>query len=174
MLHLYYISIYYITPYFKVAQSNVFSSSMSDAAAAAPASIGRGNPSSLACRRDLTQRLSIVDRLAGRSVAGRGLQILVHQHHGIHLHLEWSGGSSGRLWKWSGGSGGRLYSSRFMKRQFVVSGRVKISCTELCSRGLGLCTCVYDTCNMFPHDRAPRCFHYHLISIYRNRSDDDD
>ena len=126
MLHLYYLSIYYITPYFKVAQSNVFSSSMSDAAAAAPASIGQGNPSLLACRRVLKQRLSIVDRLAGRSVTGRGLQILVHQHHGRHLHLEWSGGSSsGRLWKWSGGITGRLYWSRFTKRQFVVSDRVK-------------------------------------------------
>jgi len=149
---------------------------MSDAAAAAatdtaPASIGQGNLSSLVCRRVLTHRLSIVDRLAGRSVTGRGLQISVH-HHGLRLHLEWSDDSSGSL-----------YSSRFMKRRFEVSGRAKIFYTELCSRGLeglcsrgleGLCTCVFDRCKIFPHERAPGCSYYHLVSIFSNRSDDDD
>ena len=69
---------------------------MSDAATTTHASIGQGNPSSLPCRRVSTNRLSIVDRLAARSLTGRGLQILVHQHYGYRLHLEWSDASGSR------------------------------------------------------------------------------
>jgi len=58
------------------------------------ANTGHGNPSSLPCRRISANRLSIVDRLAARSVTGRGLQILAHQHFGYRLHLEWSGNGS--------------------------------------------------------------------------------
>ena len=44
---------------------------MSATATITHASIGRGNTSSLPCRRVSTDRLSIVDRLADRSVTGR-------------------------------------------------------------------------------------------------------
>ena len=83
------------------------SSSMSATDTTTHASIGRGNPSLLPCRRVSTDRLSIVDRLAARSVTGRGLQILVHQHYGYLLHLEWGSGSSSRD------------SSRFMERRLA-------------------------------------------------------
>jgi len=134
------------------ACSSVFSSSMSATATTTHASIGRGNPSSLPCRRVSTDRLSIVDRLAARSVTGRSLQILVHQHYGYRLHLEWRRCSGSRD------------SSRFMERRFYMQGEAETFFTELCSRGLeGLCTCVYEGYNMSPHERAPTCLRAPLI-----------
>jgi len=131
-------------------QSSFFSSSMSDTTRA---SIGRGNPSSLPCRRVSARRLSIVDRLAARSLTGRGLHILVHQHYGYRLHLEWSGsGSCSRD------------SSRFLERRFNMFGEAESFCTELCNQGLeGLCTCVYEEYNFSPHERAPTCRRAPLI-----------
>jgi hypothetical protein len=67
---------------------------------------GMGTPHSLPIRRVSTQRPSIVDRLAARSVTGQSLQIHVHQHFGYRLHLEWNGGSNSRE------------TYRFMKRHF--------------------------------------------------------
>jgi len=105
---------------------------------------GRGNPHSLLCRRVSANRLSIGDRLTARSVAGQGLQILVHQHYGYRLHLEWRGNDS-------------RISSRFMERRFLMSGEAKTFCTKLCSYGLeGLCTFVYEGYYMSTHVRAPR------------------
>ena len=125
---------------------------MSATATTTHASTGRGNPSSLPCRGISANRLSIVDRLATRSVTGRGVQIFVHLHCGYRLHHEWSGGSGSRD------------SSRFMERRFYMSGEAETFCTELCSRGLeGLCTCVYEEYNMSPHERAPRCLREPLI-----------
>ena len=115
-------------------QSSVFSSSMFDTT---HASICRGNPSSLPCRRVSARRLSIVDRLAARSLTGRGLHILVHQHYGYRLHLEWSGsGSCSRD------------SSRFLERRFNMFGEAESFYTELCNQGLeGLCTSAYEGYN---------------------------
>ena len=78
---------------------------MSDASAAAAAheSLGQGNHSSLQSRTLSARRLSIVDRLAARSLTGRGLNIHVHQHFGYRLHLEW------------GGDPNNTHSARFME-----------------------------------------------------------
>ena len=116
-------------------------------------STGRGNPHSLPCRRVSANRLSIVDRQTARSVTGQGLQILVHQHNGYRLHLEWVGSSSGSM-----------VSSRFMERRFFMSGEAETFCTELCSYGLErLCTCVYEGYYMSTHVSAPRCRRKPLI-----------
>jgi hypothetical protein len=48
---------------------------------------GMGTPHSLPIRRISTQRPSIVERLAARSVTGQSLQIHVHQHFSYRLHL---------------------------------------------------------------------------------------
>ena len=80
--------------------------SMSDAAVPAHASLGQGDPSLLPCRTLSTHRLSIVDRLASRSLTGRGLHILILQHFGYRLHLEWSGDPNNKR------------SARFMERRF--------------------------------------------------------
>jgi hypothetical protein len=113
---------------------------------------GRGNHHSLLCRRVSANRLSIVDKLTARSVTGQGLQILVHQHYGYRLHLEWRGSSSSRV------------SSRFMERRFLMTCEAKTFCTELCSYGLeGLCACVYEGYYMAAHVRAPRCLREPLM-----------
>ena len=111
------------------------------------ANTGHGNPSSLPCRRISADLLSIVDRLAARSVTGQGLQILPHQYVGYRLHLEWSGnGSRNRD------------SSRFMERRFYFFTEAESFCTELCDHGIdGLCTCIYDGRNINPQERAPTC-----------------
>jgi len=115
-------------------------------------SIGQGHPTSLAARKLSANRLSIVDRLAARSVTGRSLHILVHQHYGYRLHLEWSGG------------GDCQNASRFMERQFDMSCQSQSFCTQLCHRGLdGLCTCIYESHNFHPHQRAPRCLREPLL-----------
>jgi len=125
------------------------SSSMSDAAAPPPAaheSLGQGNPSSLQSRTRSARRLSIVDRLAARSLTGRGLDIHVHQHFGYRLHLEWSGDPNNHR------------SHRFMERRFHRWDQTKSFASQLCSRGIeGLCTCVYDASYQPPRDKAPRC-----------------
>jgi len=111
------------------------------------ANTGHGNPSSLSCRRVSANRFSIVDRLAALSVSGLGLQILVHQHFGYRLHLEWSGNGSRHR-----------DSSRFMERGFYLFSEAESFCTELCDQGLdGLCTCVYEGHNINRHERAPTC-----------------
>jgi len=111
-----------------------------------------GNPYSLPCCRVSANRLSIEDRLTARSVTGQGLQILIHQHYGYRLHLDWRGSSSSRV------------PSRFMERRFLMSGAAETFCTELCCYGLeGLCTCVYEGCYMFTHVRAPRCLRKPLM-----------
>jgi len=108
-------------------------------------STGRGNPHALLGRRVSTNRLSIVDRLASRSVAGHGLRIYVHQHYGYRLHFECRGNNTDTV------------SSRFMERRFAMAGEAQTFCTELCNYGLGLCTGVYEGFNMLLHVRAPRC-----------------
>ena len=120
--------------------------SMSDAAAAAAAheSLGQGTPSSLQSRTLSERRLSIVDRLAGRSLTGRGLHILVHQHFGYRLHLEWSGDHNTR-------------SARFMERRFHRWDQTKSFASQLCRLGIeGLCTCAYEASYQPPSDKAPR------------------
>ena len=120
---------------------------MSDAAAAAAAheSLGQGNPSSLPSRTLSARRLSIVDRLAVRSLTGRGLHILVHQHFGYRLHLEWSGDHNTR-------------SARFMERRFHRWDQTKSFSSQLCRLGIeGLCTCAYEASYQHPHAKAPRC-----------------
>jgi hypothetical protein len=112
---------------------------------------GRGNHHSLPCRRVSANHLSIVDRLTARSVTGQGLQILVHQHYGYRLHLEWKGSNS-------------RVSSGFMERRFLMSSDAETFCKELCSCGLeGLCTCVYEGYYMSTHVRAPRCLQEPLM-----------
>jgi len=113
-------------------------------------SAGRGNTHSLLCRRFSTNRLSIVDIFTARSVTGHGLQILVHQHYGYRLHLEWKGGTN--------------VSLRFMQRRFLTSGEAHTFCTKLFIYGLEeLCTCVYEGYYMFMHVRAPRCLREPLM-----------
>ena len=117
---------------------------MSDSAA--HDSLGQGNPSSLQSRTLSARRLSIVDRLAARSLTGRSLDIHVHQHFGYRLHLEWSGDPNNHR------------SERFMERRFHRWDQTKSFASQLCSRGIqGLCTCVYDAAYQPPHDKAPRC-----------------
>jgi hypothetical protein len=114
-------------------------------------STGRGNPHSFLCRRVSANRLSIMDRLTARSVTGQGLQILVHQHYGYRLLLEWRGSCS-------------RVSSRFMERRFLMACEAERFYTELCSYGLeGLCTCVYEGYYMSTHVRAPRCLRKPLM-----------
>jgi len=118
--------------------------SMSDATAA---HVGQGNPSSPASRTLSARLLSIVDRLASRSLTGQGLRILVHQHFGYRLHLEWSDSSS------------RDASSRFMERRFESWNDAESFATEICSLGYeGLCTCMYLGHNWAPHAKAPKCY----------------
>jgi len=121
---------------------------MSDASAAAAAheSLGQGNHSSLQSRTLSARRLSIVDRLAARSLTGRGLHIHVHQHFGYRLHLEWSGDPN------------NTRSARFMERRFHRWDQTKSFSSQLCSLGIeGLCTCVYEASYQPPHAKAPRC-----------------
>jgi len=93
---------------------------------------------------------SLHSRLTARSVTGHGLQILVHQHYGYRLHLEWKGGTS--------------VSLRFMERRFLTSGEAHTFCTKLFSYGLeGLWTCVYEGYYMFTHVRTPRCLRHPLM-----------
>jgi len=92
------------------------------------------------------RRLSIADRLAARSLTGRGLNIHVHQHFGYRLHLEWSGDPNNHR------------SARFMERRFHRWDQTKSFASQLCSLGIeGLCTCVYEASYQPPHDKAPRC-----------------
>jgi len=67
---------------------------------------GMGEPRDI--QKVSSQRPSIVDRLAARSITAQSLQIQVHQHFGYRIHFEWNGGSSGNV------------SSRFMERRFFV------------------------------------------------------
>ena len=114
--------------------------------AAAHESWGQGNPSSLQSRTLSARRLSIVDRLAARSLTGRGLDIHVHQHFGLRLHLQWSGDPNNHR------------SERFMERRFHRWDQTTSFASQLCSRGIqGLCTCVYEAAYQPPHDKAPRC-----------------
>jgi len=137
----------YLASFFSMASTTTFTHT----------STGRGNPHSLPCRRISANRLFIVDRLAARSVTGQGLQILVHQHYGYRLHLEWGGSSSGSM-----------VSSRFMESRFLMSGEAETFCTELCSYGLeGLCTCVYEEYYISTHVRAPRCRRKPLIQSHK-------
>ena len=84
-----------------------------------------------------------------RSVTGQGLQILVHQHYGYRVHLEWRGSSS-------------RVSLRCMERRFLMACEAERFCTELCSYGLGLCSCVYEGYYMSTHVRA-RCLRKPLM-----------
>jgi len=67
---------------------------------------GMGKPHSKLIQKVSSQRPTIVDRLAARSVRAQSLRILVHQHFGYRIHFEWNGGSSDNV------------SSRFMERRF--------------------------------------------------------
>ena len=119
--------------------------SMSDTTATATAltSLGQGNPSSLPCRTLSAQRFSIVDRLASRSLTGRPLQILVHQHFGYRLHLEWSANNNAN-------------SDRFLERRFCRWDQAKLFSNQLYTLE-GVCTCAYDASYMPYHDKTPRC-----------------
>ena len=97
---------------------------------------GMGNPHSQLIQRVSSQRPSIVDRLAARSITAQSLQIRVHQHFGYRIHFEWNGGSSGNV------------SSRFMERRFMMHSDTQTFCIELCKKGLGLCSCVYGNYHM--------------------------
>jgi len=99
---------------------------------------GMGNPHSKLIHRVSSQRPSIVDRLAARSVTALSLQILVHQHFGYRVHLEWNGGNSSRV------------SSRFMERRFFMHYDAQTFCIELRRKGLeGLCSCMYGIYHTF-------------------------
>jgi hypothetical protein len=92
-----------------------------------------------------SHRPSIVDRLAARLVTAQSLQILVHQHYGYRLHLEWNGGNSSRE------------SYRFMERRFFMLSDAQTFCVELCMFGLeGMCSCVYGDYHSFIPEKAPR------------------
>jgi len=107
---------------------------------------GIGNPHSKLIQRVSSQRPSIVDRLAARSVTALSLQLLAHQHFGYRIHLEWNGCSSSRV------------SSRFVERRFFMHFDAQTFCIELCSKGLeGLCACMYGDYNTFIPQKAPRC-----------------
>jgi hypothetical protein len=121
---------------------------MSDAAAAATAHaiLEQGDPTSLPCRTLSTRRLSIVDRLASRSLTGRGLHILIHQHFGYRLCLEWSGDPNNER------------SARFMERRFHRWDEAESFSSQLCSLGFeGLCACAYEASYQPHHAKAPRC-----------------
>ena len=76
---------------------------------------------------------SIVDRLAARSLTGRGLHILIHQHFGYRLHLEWSGDPNNEN------------SARFMERRFQRWDEAESFSSQLSRLGFeGLCTCAYE------------------------------
>ena len=107
---------------------------------------GMGNPHSQLIQRVTSQRPSIVDRLAARSITARSLQIRVHQHFGYRIHFEWNGGSSGNV------------SSRFMERRFMMHSDTQTFCIQLCKKGLeGLCSCVYGNYHTGIPAKAPRC-----------------
>jgi len=107
---------------------------------------GMGNLHSNLIQRVSSHRPSIVDRLAARSVTSQSLQILVHQHFGYRIHLEWNGGSSSKV------------SSRFMERRSLMHSDAQTFCIELCKKGLeGLSSCVYGHYHTFIPKTAPRC-----------------
>jgi hypothetical protein len=111
-----------------------------------PEAVGLGNPHSQLIQRVSAHRPSIVDRLAARSVTGQSLDILVHQHFGYRVHLEWNGGNSSRE------------SYRFMERRFLMDSDTQTFCVELCKFGLeGLCTCIYGDYHKNIPAKTPRC-----------------
>ena len=119
---------------------------MSDAAAAAHDSLGQGNPNSLPSRTLSTHRLSIADRLSARSLPGRCLQILVHQHFCYRLQLEWRGDPNNKR------------SARFMERRFHRWDEGESFSSQLCSLGFeGLCTCAYEASYQPHHAKARKC-----------------
>jgi len=112
-----------------------------------PRQFGAGQPQLIAESHTIsTHHLSIVDRLAARSLTGRCLQILVHQHFGYCLHLEWSGDPNNER------------STKFMERRFHRWDATESFSSQLCSLGLkGLCTCAYEA-SYQPHNaKAPKC-----------------
>ena len=114
---------------------------------------GQGIPSSLAARAISDNRLSIVDRLAARSLTGQGLRVRVHQHYGYRLHLQWKGNRN------------REGSSRFMERHFRGFPDVLSFCEQLCDGRLeGLTTCVYDMCYKALFHKASTCRREPILS----------
>jgi hypothetical protein len=105
-----------------------------------PRASGLGRPHSLPIRKISTNRPSIVDRLAARSVNGQSLDIHVHQHIGYRVHFEWDG------------------CSKAMERRFYMYSDAETFCIEPCRFGLeGVCSCIYnDFCSHIPA-KTPRC-----------------
>jgi len=135
----------HIPTYFRVA-GRCICVFFSMSGAAAHASLGQGNPCTLPCRTLPTHHLSIVDRLASRSLTGRGLHILIHQHFGYSLHLQWSGDPNNEN------------SARFMERRFQRWDETESFSSQLCRLGFeGLCTCAYEASYLSDHAKAPRC-----------------
>jgi hypothetical protein len=111
-----------------------------------PQARGVGRPHSLTIRRILTQRPSIVDRLAARSVTGQSLDIRVHQHIGYRVHFEWKSGN------------GNKDNFRAMERRFFMYSDAKTFCIELYKFELeGLCSCMYDAYHSYIPVKAPYC-----------------
>jgi len=96
-------------------------------------SVGQGN---LRSPRTLSPAgSSIVQRLAKRSISGRGLNVRVHQHHGWRLHLEWTDGHESR---------------RCFQRYFTSLEAVDTFCAELMRGGAeGVCECIGDCPDLF-------------------------
>jgi len=120
-------------------------------------SVGQANlRSPLNLRRQVGS--SIVQRLATRSVSGRGLGVRVHQHFGFRLHLEWQA------------EGGRRHCC---ERFFTYFEDVDSVCQEL-TRGNaeGLCTCV--TQSLFGKDwfcacDDGDCIFHSLVSSFKRK-----
>jgi hypothetical protein len=120
---------------------------------------GMGKHQSKLIQKVSSQRPTIVDRLAARSITAQSLQILVHQHFGYRIHFEWTGSSDN-------------FSSRFMERRFLMSSDTQTFCIELCKRGLeGLCTFVYENYHTVIPARSPRCLRepYYPTQKYRQK-----
>ena len=98
-------------------------------------SIGQGY---LRSRPDLRPAgLSVVQRLATRSVTGRGPNINVHQHFGWRLHLEWTNGEERRCFE----------------RFFETFESIDEFCLDLAKGGAeGLCDCVHDKLRLDLYD----------------------
>ena len=121
---------------------------------------GMEQPHSKFIQKVSSQRPTILDRLAARSVTAQSLQILVHQHFGYRIHFEWNGGRSDNV------------SSRFMERRFLMGSDTQTFCIEFCKKGLeGLCTCVYENYHTVIPARSPRCLRepYYPTQKYRQK-----
>jgi len=108
---------------------------------------GQGNLHSKMTNRIFSNGPSIVSRLISRSITGQSLNLKVHEHYGLRLHLVW------RTHKHDDSS------ERCMERYFFLYEELETFCRGLKFGAMeGLCDCVFMGLYRFLEGKADICF----------------